>query len=70
MNAETPRQLPLPKADLLPLGPEVKIIRVPGLQAVGQELEGGAAAPALLCVTIRTLRTTYFFFFGLNQFCS
>ena len=25
MNAETPRQLALPKADLLPLGPQIKI---------------------------------------------
>ena len=48
VSAETPRQLPLPKADLLPLGPEVKIISVPGLQAISQQLEREVAAPALL----------------------
>src|SRR3954463_6252438 len=55
MNAQTPRQLPLAVARLLPLRPEIKIVRITRLQTISQDLERGAAAPALLHVAVGDL---------------
>src|SRR3954469_18261599 len=50
MIAQTPGELSPAEACFLPLTPEIKIVCVTGLQAVRQDLEGGAATPALLGV--------------------
>src|SRR4051812_38900461 len=55
MWAQTPRQLPAAVAGLLPLGPEIKISCVPGLQTIRQNLERGAAATSLLHVAVGNL---------------
>src|SRR4051812_3868029 len=55
MRAQTPRQLTPTVACLFPLGPQIKIRSVPGLQAIGQDLEGGAAATSLLHVAVGDL---------------
>src|SRR4051794_16161039 len=48
MHTQTPGELSPAEACFLPLTPQVKIVCVPGLQAVSQELEGGAATTSLL----------------------
>src|SRR3954471_6328822 len=55
MNAQTPRQLPSAVAGLLPFSPQIKIISITRLQTISQDLEGGAAATALLHVTVGDL---------------
>src|SRR3954453_579909 len=55
MCAQTPRQLPAAIACLLPLSPEIKIVCVTCCEAVGQDLEGGAAATSLLHVAVGDL---------------
>src|SRR4051812_34382672 len=52
MDTQTPCQLPPAVTCLLPLSPQIKIRSVTRLQAIGQNLEGGAAAPALLHVAV------------------
>src|SRR3954451_23291805 len=55
MNAQTPRQLTPAIAGLFPLSPEIKIVSITRLQTIRQDLEGGAAATALLHVAIGDL---------------
>src|SRR3954454_1507993 len=50
MIAQTPRELSPAEAGFLPLTPEIKIVCLACLQAVSQDLEGGAATPTLLGV--------------------
>src|SRR3954451_17818763 len=55
MLTQAPRQLTTAVAGLLPLSPEIKIVRITCLQAISQDLEGGAAATALLHVAVGDL---------------
>src|SRR3954454_14079467 len=55
MAAQAPRQLAPAVACLLPLTPQIKIRSVTRLQAISQDLEGGAAATSLLHVAVGDL---------------
>src|SRR4051812_46261890 len=55
MCAQTPRQLAPAVACLLPLSPQIKIVSISRLQTISQDLEGGAAATALLHVAVGDL---------------
>src|SRR3954454_163760 len=52
MNSQTPRQLTPAVACLFPLGPQIKIRSVTCLQTISQDLERGAATPALLHMAV------------------
>src|SRR4051812_35481320 len=55
MCAQTPRQLPAAEARLFPLSPQIKIVSITRPETISQDLEGGAAATALLHVAIGDL---------------
>src|SRR3954447_21786688 len=55
MLTQAPRQLTTAVAGLLPLSPEIKIVRITCLQTISQDLEGGAAATSLLHVAVGDL---------------
>src|SRR3954452_23743339 len=55
MNAQAPRELTLAVAGLLPFSPQIKIVSITRLQTIRQDLEGGAATPALLHVAVGDL---------------
>src|SRR4051794_18555428 len=52
MRPQTPCQLTPAVAGLLPLSPQIKIRSVTRLQTISQDLERGAAAPALLHMAV------------------
>src|SRR3954454_25335120 len=55
MNSQAPSELALAVAGLFPLGPEIKIVCITCLQTISQDLDGGAAAPALLHMAVGDL---------------